>query len=181
MDAYRQRKIICQSSWSLGAMWIRIVQPHGSYCSWTPSFSGCWGLLVVEHCRRPFLIGQKRIRWVEAPQYKHSPLVRRNLRSASVSGARARSISIGTGSLDDDIGGVLKMGCHIDVAHSSWWSSKSQLSQLTTSVIACNKEVGSGKLSSRFWTSLWRPRRKWSQSAWLSHWTSHANCRNSEA
>jgi hypothetical protein len=66
-----------------------------------------------------------RIRWVEAPQYKHNPLVRQNLHSTSVSGARARSISIGIRLSDDDVddvgnvGVVLEMGGHLNVAYCS--------------------------------------------------------------
>ena len=135
MDAYREGEIFYRCSRTMGATRTRIVQPHGSYCSWTPSFSDCWGRLVVlfvDNCRWLFLTEQKRIRWVDAPQYKHSPLDRRYLRSASVSdGARARSISIGTGSSYDDDGGDLKEGCHLEVACSSWQSSNNWLSQLT--------------------------------------------------
>ena len=184
MDAYQKGEVFCQCNWTMGATQMRIVQPHGSYCSWTPLFSRCWGLVVlfVDICRWLFLIGQKRMRWVDAPQYKHSLLVRRYLRSPSVSGrARAQSISIGTGSLYDDDGGDLDEGFHLEVSHSSWRSSNNWLSQLTACVMACHNDVGSRKLSSKFLISLRRPRRKWSQRAWPSHWTSHANCLNSEA
>ena len=118
-----------------------VVQPHGSYCSWTSLFSECWDPLVGLSrwtCRRLRLSGQKRIRWLEAPQYRHSPLVRRWYRSAVVSGARARSISIGIGSLNDVIGEDLTVtwGCtigltsrngdNLEVTHSSCQSSKRQ-------------------------------------------------------
>ena len=185
MDAYREGEIFYRCTRTMGATWMRIVQPHGSYYSWTLSYSGCWGPLVelfVEYCRWLFLTGQKRIRWVDAPQYEHSPHDRRYLRLASVNDeGRARSISISTGSSYDDDGGDLEEGCHLEVARSSWRSSNNRLSQLTACVMACDNDVGSGKLSSKFLISLRRPRRKWSQRAWPSHWTSHANCLNSEA
>ena len=145
----------------MGATWIRIVQPHGSYCSWTSSFSRCWGHLVVlfvDIFRWWFLIGQKRMRWVDAPQYKHSLLVRWYLRTPSVSsGASDRSISIDTGSSYDDDGEDLKEGFHLEVARSSWRSSNNWLSQLNVCVMSWENEVGSGKLSSKFFNLLQKP------------------------
>ena len=184
MDAYREGDIVNRCTQTMGATWMWIVQPHGSYCSWTPSFSGCWGHLVVlfvEYCRWLFLTGQKRIRWVDAQQYKHCLLDRRYLCSTSVSYlAQARSISIRMGSLYNDDGVDLKEGCHLEVARSSWASSKNQLSQLIACMMAWDNDAGSGKLSSKCLISLRRPWWKWSQSAWPSHWTFHANCLNSE-
>mgnify|MGYP006950768765 CR=1 FL=1 len=169
----------------MGATWMQSVQPHGLYCSWTSSFSGCWGRLVVlfiDICHWLFLTRQKWMRWVDAPEYKNSLLGRRYLHSASVSGrAQAWSILIGTGSSYDDDRWDFEEGCHLEVARSSCVGSNNRLSQLTTCVMACDNDLGSRKLIGKLLISLRRPRRKWLQSGRPSQWTSHANCLNSKA
>ena len=164
MEGYLEGNTICRT---MGETWMFFVQPHGSYSSWTPSFSDCWDPRV--------------------------PLVRRKCRSAAVSGAWAQSISIDIGSLNDvvredlaatwgcTIGLMWRRGDNLEVARPSWRSSKTRLSQLITFLMACDNEVGSKKFSSRFLTSLRGLRQKWSQRAWSPHWTSHANCLNSYA